>query len=114
MRTIGEFELVDHGMEYPQYFQGCEVAFTGFANVVTGIGDNPAEAIIDCLFQIGQADWISPEKSMEARILEQEGWEVLPTEPSVLAKFPVDGEGEEGDGECELYYRVSIRWNEGS
>jgi len=112
MRTIGKFELSDHGIEHSQYFQGCWVAFTPFANVVTGIGDNLAEAIDDCLEQITQCGFET--EGMEARIMEQEGWEALPTEPSVLAEFPVDGEGKDWDGDCELYYHVSIRWNEGS
>jgi hypothetical protein len=100
-KRIGEFELIDHGIEHSQYFQGCGVAFTGFANVVTGIGDNPAEAIDDCLEQVAQAGFDT--EGMEARILEQEGWEALPTTPDRQAIYgSID----------ETYYHVSIRWNE--
>ena len=101
MRTIGEFELIDHGIEHSQYFQGCGVAFTRFDNVTTGIGDNPAEAIDDCLEQVAQAGFDT--EGMEAQIMAQEGLKAIPTTPSVL---------EEWGGECELYYHVSIRWNE--
>jgi len=112
MNTIGEFELIDHGIEHSQYFQGCGVAFTLFDNVVTGIGDNPAEAIEDCLEQIAMSGWET--EGMESRVLEQEGLEEMPTTPSVIDKYPVDGDGEEWEGDCELYYHVSIRWNEES
>ena len=102
-KRIGEFELIDHGIEHSQYFQGCGVAFTRFANVVTGIGDNPAEAIDDCLEQVAQAGFDT--EGMEARILEQEGLKAIPTTPSVAAEFGCDETG-------EAYYHVSIRWNE--
>ncbi|MHC4399436.1 MAG: hypothetical protein ACYTG0_07140, partial [Planctomycetota bacterium] len=81
--------------------QGCGVAFTGFENVVNGIGDNPAEAIDDCLEQIAQCDFDT--EGMEARIMEQEGWEALPTTPDVQTIY--------GDIE-DIYYHVSMRWNE--
>ncbi len=101
MRNIGEFELIDHGMEHSQYFQGCGVAFTDFENVVTGIGDNPADAIDDCLEQVAQAGFDT--EGMESRLLKQEGWEALPTTPDRQAIY----------GSIEdIYYHVSIRWNE--
>ena len=100
-KRIGEFELIDHGIEHSQYFQGCGVAFTRFANVVTGIGDNPAEAIDDCLEQMAMSGF--DVEGMEARILEQEGWEALPTVPDVQA---ICGSVD------ETYYHVSLRWNE--
>jgi hypothetical protein len=74
-KRIGEFDLIDHGAEASQYFQGCGVAFTGFENVGTGIGDNPAEAIDGCLEQVAQAGFET--EGMEARIMAQEGWEAL-------------------------------------
>ena len=95
---IGQFEVIDHGIEHSQYFQGCGGAFTRFANVVTGIGDNPAEAIDDCLEQIAQCGFET--EGMEARILAQEGLEALPETPSVA------------DEDCDAHYHVSIRWNE--
>ncbi|KKK96518.1 hypothetical protein LCGC14_2661980, partial [marine sediment metagenome] len=54
MKIIGEFELIDHGIDHCQYFPGCGIAYTNFKNVVTGTGDNPAEAIDECLDQASQ------------------------------------------------------------
>uniref|UniRef100_A0A6M3LHN1 Uncharacterized protein n=1 Tax=viral metagenome TaxID=1070528 RepID=A0A6M3LHN1_9ZZZZ len=100
MKPITECELVNHGIEHSQYFQGCGVAFTRFTHIVTGIGDTPAEAIDDCLEQIAQAGFDT--EGMEKRILEQEGWEVLPTTPNRQTLYgSID----------EIYYHVSIRWN---
>jgi len=100
-KPIGEFELIDHGMEHSQYFQGCGIAFTRFAYVVTGIGDTPADAIDDCLEQIAMNGFDT--EGMEARIMEQEGWDALPETPDRQAIY----------GSIEdIYYHVSIRWNE--
>ena len=95
-KRIGEFEVIDHGIEHSQYFQGCGV--TSFANVVTGIGNNPAEAIDDCLEQIAQCGFDT--EGMESRILAQEGLEAIPEAPSVAEE------------DCDAHYHVSIRWNE--
>jgi len=95
--------LIDHGLEHSQYFQGCGVAFTRFADVVTGIGDTPADAIDDCLEQIAMNGFDT--EGMEARIMEQEGWDALPEKPSRVHC------GNYCDAE-DIYYHVSIRWNE--
>lgn len=108
-KSIGEFELIDHGIEHPQCFQGCD-GWVGYIerynHVVTGIGENPAEAIDDCLEQVAQAGFNT--EGMETRIMEQEEWEVLPENPDVW-----DECGENWEGE-HPYYHVSIRWNEGN
>ena len=104
MKTIDDFELVDHGIEHSQFFQGCGVAYTNFEHVVTGIGDNPAEAIGDCLEQMAMNDFET--ENMEARIAEEEYWGNFPLKPSVAEKHPNQSE------ESELHYHVSIRWNE--
>ena len=96
-KRIADFELVDHGIENEQYFQGCGVAFTTFSDVATGIGDNPAEAIDDCLEQIAQND--VDVDGMEARILADLGRKKLPLRPSV--KQSAD----------DCHYYVSIRYN---
>ena len=98
-KTVVEFEIVDHGIAHEQYFQGCGVAFTEFDEVVTGIGDNPAEAIDDCLEQMASNGWETD--GMEARIIAQElpGKRTLPKTPRVLRKH--------GD---EAHYYLSIRF----
>jgi len=111
MKTIGEFELIDHGIEHSQYFQGCGCSFTPYENVVTGIGNNPAEAIDDCLEQIACDGW--EVEGMEARIIKEEGLKALPRKPEVCAGCDIVNENDTRECEgCELHYFVSIRWNE--
>jgi hypothetical protein len=100
MKPIGDFEVIDHGIEHEQYFQGCGTAFTNYQNVATGTGANFAEAIDDCLESIAQMDFET--EGMEARILAEEfpGRKALPTKVHVL------------DCDESLWYYASIRWNE--
>lgn len=44
-----EFEIVQHGLEGDQYFQGCGVSGTDYENVVTGCGNSEQEALIDAI-----------------------------------------------------------------
>ena len=53
-KKIESFELVDHGIDSPSYFQGCGTAFTDYKHCVTGNGDNPREALDDLLEQVAQ------------------------------------------------------------
>ena len=98
MTRVSDFELVDHGIDHSQYFQGCGVSFTSFANVVTGAGYNPAEAIDDALEQMAM-NGVDVE-GMEKRILKDAGRRTMPKRPVVGSKY--------GD---ECYYYVSIRYN---
>lgn len=108
-KAIGSFEIVDHGIEGSQYFQGCGVSFTEFSEVVTGIGDNPAAALDDCLEQMASNGWET--EGMEKRILSDIELSAIPTIPSVSAEYDTDDEG--GGGNAELWYHLSIRWNQG-
>lgn len=103
MPSITSYELIDHGIENSQYFQGCGTSYTSFEYVVTGIGDNPAEAIDDCLEQIA-ANGIDV-STLEARMLADEELIEWPTSPSVMDQSGVDLD------DCDLYYHVSIRYN---
>lgn len=49
MTPIITHEIIDHGVEHEQYFQGCGVAFTEYNEVFTGIGDSAYEALDDAL-----------------------------------------------------------------
>lgn len=111
MQTVIDYELIDHGIDNSQYFQGCGTDYTSFDYVATGIGDTPADAIDDCLEQIAQRanGWDCEE--LQARILEDEGWDEFPTTPSVAEEFPMEDEENPLDCDCETYYHVSIRWN---
>jgi len=101
MKPIIEYQLIDHGIENSQYFQGCGVAFTSFDDVATGIGDTPADAIDDALEQLAMGGWETDD--LEKRILADEGWKAFPTSPSVSDQLADE------DSESELYYHVSIR-----
>ncbi len=96
-KAIAEFELVDHGIEHSQYFQGCGLSFTEFDDIATGCGNNYAESVDDALECLAQGDWET--EGMEKRILEQElpGYRALPTRPAVKASAE------------DCYYYVSIR-----
>lgn len=105
-----EYEIVNHGIEHDQYFQGCGTAFTDFDCVVTGNGDNFAEAIEYCLGQI--VEQYSEKEinvdELECEILADEDLKEFPTSPSVSTLYKEEIE----DGEdIEMYYYVSIRFN---
>jgi len=57
VKRITCFEIVDHGINHAQYFQGCGVSYTKFKDVATGCGDNPAEALADALEQLATVGW---------------------------------------------------------
>ncbi len=98
-KRIGQFELVDHGIEHEQYFQGCGLAFTEFEDIATGIGDNPAEAIDDCLEQLACNDWDT--EGMEERILSEcyTRRRKLPKTPSVPKRAE----------DCHYYMSIRVK-----
>jgi len=57
MKTIKAYEIIHHGVEYPQYFQGCGVSGTEYTDVATGIGDSEHEALDDALGQLASNGW---------------------------------------------------------
>jgi hypothetical protein len=96
------FEIVNHGYEHSQYFQGCGVAFTDFDFVVTGIGENAAEAYRDAVEQLAMADFAADEAERN------EIMSALPTRPRGIRardRVPAECRGEES----EVYWFVSIR-----
>jgi hypothetical protein len=85
-----EYEIIDHGMEHSQYFQGYGVYGTRFTHVWTGVGDSSKEAYNDALDQMFMDD--------------REAAEKMPTRPSGIRarpKVPHDSE--------DVYFYVSIR-----
>lgn len=98
-RAIAEYELLDHGIENSQYFQGCCTAFTDYEHVSTGCGNDFAEAVDDAL------EGLSPEwdtAGMEKRILADylPGKRKLPTKPRVTSKH--------GD-DCDYYVSIRVK-----
>lgn len=57
MKKLNEFQIIDHGVDNCQYFQGCGVANTGYIGVATGVGNSAHEALEDALEQLAQMDW---------------------------------------------------------
>lgn len=95
-KAIAAFEVVDHGICHEQYFQGCGVCHTAFDEVVTGMGDNPREAVDDALEQLACNGYAV--ENMEYLIAKDFGRRRIPAKPRVLRKH--------GD---EAHYYLSIR-----
>lgn len=109
MRISG-YQIDDLGIENESYFQGYGVSFTSFSDCAVGIGDDPAEALDDCLEAIAQ-----------------QGLDVTELERMILADFPdfknaklnkansvgdwIKRNGGDSESESELHYYIGIRWN---
>lgn len=102
MQKVKEFQVDDMGIENSQYFQGYGVAFTSFSDCCYGIGDNPREALDDCLEQIASSHDIDAE-DLEARIIAENDGRQYPETPSVSDEFGEDTE--------DLYYHVGVKWS---
>lgn len=100
MKTIIEFEVIDHGIEHEQYFQGCGLSHSEFTDIATGCGNDPREAVDDALDQLAMNDWET--EGMEKRIVAQEmpGKRVIPSRPAVTTKH-----GEE----CHYYLSIRVK-----
>lgn len=48
---LKSFEIINHGVDHSQYFQGCGTAFTPYTHVFTGCGNDAKEAYEDALEQ---------------------------------------------------------------
>jgi hypothetical protein len=104
---VREFELCDFGIDHCQYFQGIGTSLSSFTEATYGVGDNPREALDDCLEIVAQQGFDT--EDLERRICEEMGWKTLddcPTTPSVS-----DDEELADDDCCEVYYHFGIRWN---
>jgi hypothetical protein len=99
-----DFEVIDHGIEHSQYFQGCGVSHSRFTDVATGIGYSAHEAGQDALECAWFGEGIDPE--------ECDGWKEL---EETLAGLPGDvlpgleAEHQSDEG-SEVWHHVSIRW----
>jgi hypothetical protein len=93
VKTIIAHEVIVHGVEHAQFFQGCGVSFTHYEDVATGTGCDAAEAFEDALEVLAQSDW---------NVDDAEQWDDAPSAQD--AQLTV----EEMDHE-ELYVYVSVR-----
>lgn len=46
-----EHQIINHGLEHSQYFQGCGIAYTEYDSFFTGIGQTEYDALEDALEQ---------------------------------------------------------------
>ncbi len=103
MRRITEFQLVDHEINSEPYFYGIGVAFgSEMTHAATGIGDNPFEAIDDCLDLIARTGVDTA--GMLARILAKLDLKALPVNPTKCwgCENPDDCDI------CDVHYYYSI------
>lgn len=98
--NIPNYEIIRHGVEYSDYFQGCGTSFTEFDHVQTGIGDTEKEAFEDALDCIASSHDID-ESSMKR--LEWDGEHVE------WSKHPASNSEE--DAQETPFWHVSIRYN---
>lgn len=103
-KIVRSFQILDHGWDNSQSFQGCGLAFTLFDDIATGCGNNPREALNDALESLAQNDWDTSAIS-DARIAE------LSDVSDIPAQEDEDGNPSEDQAE-ECYHYVSVRVSE--
>lgn len=115
MLKIEDFDVVDHGIEHAQYFQGCSAMFTRFDACETGCGDTFADALDDALESLAQSSDAEVDfADLETRIKESFGLkpsDAFPAKPSASEWMDAANEIGEGSGDSELYYYVSFRYS---
>lgn len=100
-KKIEAYEIINHGVEWPDYFQGCGVCYTEFTDVVTGIGNSEREAAEDAMEQLAQIDWDTDSNAeLSAELLAASGHD------DVSDHAPVEEDGDSGE---TPYVHVSIR-----
>lgn len=77
-RPVGDYEIVDHGLEHSSYFQGCGTALTPFHQCATGIGDTYADALDNALESVAQCGYDT--EQLKKRILRDNGWDAIPSD----------------------------------
>ena len=124
MKTITCFEIVDHGIDNAQYFQGCGVSRTKFSDVAIGCGDNPAAALSDALETLAQDGWDVSKVEASAEGIAYLNADKPSASDEVRAQLEADNPqgNNESDADysarideyhsncdSELYYYVSVR-----
>ena len=101
MRIITGYEIINHGIEHSDYFQGCGVSCTGYTNVATGIGHSEREALDDALEQLAMGDWETDNADLNADLNAADDTDVI---------TPIIEEFSEGDEDYENpWVHVSVR-----
>lgn len=91
-----KYEIINHGAENCQYFQGCGTSFTQFEHCVTGCGDNAKEAYEDAVESI----YMNHDNADSLH---------LPTRPRGIRKSDCTTAEQSRNG--EVYWYVSIRYS---
>lgn len=101
LQRVSEFEVVDLGIEHPDYFQGFGVSYTNFNYCCYGIGNDAVDAFDDACEQMSQCcDCIGLDDTYS---------DMLERYPDFRNKQLVaESEVEPGS---ESYYHIGIRWN---
>ena len=90
---ITDFEIILHGVEHEQYFQGCGTSFTRWDECSTGCGDSEAAALEDALEQMASIGHEIPQQTLDKYFAEF-------GKSSEVAQAMADGN----------YYYVSVRY----
>ena len=101
MKTIEGYEIIYHGIEYSDYFQGCGVAYTEFTDVATGIGNSEQEAIGDAMDQLAQKDWETSSSDLQNAYDE--------ADPTDIISPIIDGFSDDDEDYDQPWVHVSIR-----
>ena len=100
MKKVKEYQVIDHGFDAEQYFQGCGTAYTDFEDVATGTGETAREAFDDALEGLAQSDWDVSTIKGKSRLSRQGVRGYL---RSIGIKFDPNGDG------AETHAYVSVR-----
>lgn len=101
MKTIVEYEVIEHGFDAEQYFPGCGVVYTDFVDVATGIGETAREAFDDALDSLAQNDWDVSKIRGKSRLSRQ-------TVQGYLRSIGISKEDRE-DTETHAYVSIRVR-----
>ena len=113
---IAKYEIVDHGIDNSQYFQGCGVSYTEFDECATGCGSNALEAFDDAMEQIAMresVDLSSIENGPEYKTANTKKSQRFTVEALLIRDGAMKRGGDFPD-DCEMYYYVSIRYSLGA
>jgi len=92
-KKVGDYEIINHGVEGDQYFQGHGISHSKWDDCATGIGMSEREAYEDALEQLAQNGWeISPE--MEADVQKASDKDIVGDREDSYVYISVDVKGE--------------------
>ena len=105
MKTIAAYEIIYHGVDWADYFPGCGLAHTEYADVATGIGNSDREALEDALDQLAQNGWDTDSNAeLSAELLTASDVDQV---QEAIDEYRED-DGDDDDGETPLVH-VSVR-----